>query len=69
MSKVYVTINDVKKHLGQEITIGAWVANKSGKGKLAFLQLRDGTAFSKQLLLNQILLKNLVKKKRRLSLI
>ncbi|ESR09108.1 OB-fold nucleic acid binding domain-containing protein, partial [Streptococcus iniae] len=45
MSKVYVTINDVKKHLGQEITIGAWVANKSGKGKLAFLQLRDGTAF------------------------
>lgn len=63
MSKVYVTINDVKKHLGQEITIGAWVANKSGKGKLAFLQLRDGTAFSKQLLLNQILLKNLVKKK------
>lgn len=69
MSKVYVTINDVKKHLGQEITIGAWVANKSGKGKLAFLQLRDGTAFSKQLLLNQILLKNLVKKKGQLSLI
>ena len=33
------------KHVGEEITIGAWVANKSGKGKLAFLQLRDGTAF------------------------
>lgn len=45
MSKDYVAIMDVKDHVGQEVTIGAWVANKSGKGKLAFLQLRDGTAF------------------------
>ncbi|MGT2926377.1 asparagine--tRNA ligase [Streptococcus cuniculipharyngis] len=45
MSKDYVAIIDVKDHVGQEVTIGAWVANKSGKGKLAFLQLRDGTAF------------------------
>lgn len=45
MSKDYVSIIDVKDHVGQEVTIGAWVANKSGKGKLAFLQLRDGTAF------------------------
>ena len=45
MSKELVSIIDVKDHLGQEVTIGAWVANKSGKGKLAFLQLRDGTAF------------------------
>ena len=40
-----VTIIDVKDYVGQEVTIGAWVANKSGKGKIAFLQLRDGTAF------------------------
>ena len=45
MSKQLVSIIDVPKHVGEEITIGAWVANKSGKGKLAFLQLRDGTAF------------------------
>lgn len=45
MSKDLVTIIDVPKHVGQEVTIGAWVANKSGKGKLAFLQLRDGSAF------------------------
>lgn len=37
MSKDLVTIFDVPKHVGQEVTIGAWVANKSGKGKLAFL--------------------------------
>ena len=40
-----VTIIEVKDYVGQEVTIGAWVANKSGKGKIAFLQLRDGTAF------------------------
>ena len=45
MPKNYVSIADVKDYVGQEVTIGAWVANKSGKGKIAFLQLRDGTAF------------------------
>ena len=40
-----ITIIEVKDYVGQEVTIGAWVANKSGKGKIAFLQLRDGTAF------------------------
>ena len=45
MSRQLVSIIDVPKHIGEEITIGAWVANKSGKGKIAFLQLRDGTAF------------------------
>ena len=63
MSRQLVSIIDVPKHIGEEITIGAWVANKSGKGKIAFLQLRDGTAFSKGLLSNQTLSKNLVKKK------
>ena len=40
-----ITIIEVKDYVGQEVTIGAWVANKSGKGKIAFLQLRDRTAF------------------------
>ncbi len=29
-----VTIIDVKDYVGQEVTIGAWVANKSGKRNL-----------------------------------
>ncbi|MFA1327227.1 asparagine--tRNA ligase [Streptococcus dysgalactiae] len=45
MTKKYASISDVKDYVGQEVTIGAWVANKSGKGKIAFLQLRDGSAF------------------------
>ena len=43
--KDLVSIIDVKDHVGEEIKIGAWVADKSGKGKLQFLQLRDGTAY------------------------
>ncbi|MCY7734631.1 asparagine--tRNA ligase [Bacillus safensis] len=39
------TINQVFKHVDQEITIGAWIANKRSSGKIAFLQLRDGTGF------------------------
>ena len=45
MTRELVSIIDVPKHIGEEVTIGAWVANKSGKGKIAFLQLRDGSAF------------------------
>ncbi|WP_165741942.1 asparagine--tRNA ligase [Streptococcus dysgalactiae] len=45
MTKKYASISDVKDYVGQEVTIGAWVANKSDKGKIAFLQLRDGSAF------------------------
>ncbi|MGM7683672.1 asparagine--tRNA ligase [Cytobacillus sp. Hm23] len=39
------TITEVSKYVGQEVTIGAWLANKRSSGKIAFLQLRDGTGF------------------------
>ncbi|MBM7542540.1 asparagine--tRNA ligase [Amphibacillus cookii] len=39
------TINKVKNYVGTEVTIGAWLANKRSSGKIAFLQLRDGTGF------------------------
>ncbi|MBE2912418.1 asparagine--tRNA ligase [Anoxybacillus flavithermus] len=39
------TIAEVHKYVGQELTIGAWLANKRSSGKIAFLQLRDGTGF------------------------
>ena len=39
------TIKQAKKHLNQEVTIGAWLTNKRSSGKIAFLQLRDGTGF------------------------
>lgn len=39
------TINQVFKHVDEDVTIGAWIANKRSSGKIAFLQLRDGTGF------------------------
>jgi asparaginyl-tRNA synthetase len=39
------TINQVHQFLDQEVTLGAWLANKRSSGKIAFLQLRDGTGF------------------------
>lgn len=39
------TISEVYKFVGQEVKIGAWLANKRSSGKIAFLQLRDGTGF------------------------
>ncbi|WP_156319918.1 asparagine--tRNA ligase [Bacillus sp. FJAT-18017] len=39
------TIAEVHKYVGEEVRIGAWLANKRSSGKIAFLQLRDGTGF------------------------
>ncbi|MFX3622787.1 MAG: asparagine--tRNA ligase [Ectobacillus sp.] len=39
------TIAEVRKHVNEEVTIGAWLANKRSSGKIAFLQLRDGSGF------------------------
>ncbi|WP_101844061.1 asparagine--tRNA ligase [Halobacillus sp. Marseille-P3879] len=39
------TIAEVPKYVGEKVTIGAWLQNKRSSGKIAFLQLRDGTGF------------------------
>ncbi|MCL1632607.1 asparagine--tRNA ligase [Sporolactobacillus sp. CPB3-1] len=39
------TISDVKNHVGSEVTIGVWLANKRSSGKIQFLELRDGTGY------------------------
>lgn len=40
-----IRIINAKDYVGKKVRIGAWVANKRSSGKIAFLQLRDGTAF------------------------
>jgi len=40
-----ITINQSADFVGQTVTIGAWILNKRSSGKIAFLQLRDGTGF------------------------
>ena len=38
-----VTITHLKDYVDQEVTLQGWLYNKTGKGKLQFLQVRDGT--------------------------
>ena len=40
-----ITIRESSQHVGEKVKIGCWVANKRSSGKIAFLQLRDGSAF------------------------
>jgi asparaginyl-tRNA synthetase len=36
-------INELKDHIGEDITLKGWLYNTRSSGKLVFLQLRDGT--------------------------
>lgn len=45
MNDLKTTIAQVGQYVDKEVTIGAWIANKRSSGKIAFLQLRDGTGF------------------------
>jgi asparaginyl-tRNA synthetase len=39
----HVYVEDLKHHIGQEVALKGWLYNMAGKGKLYFLQVRDGT--------------------------
>ena len=41
----HVYIQDIASHIGQEVTIKGWLADKTDKGRLQFLRVRDGTGF------------------------
>nr|WP_240739375.1 amino acid--tRNA ligase-related protein [Marinitoga lauensis] len=41
----WVYIKDMKKYIGQKVEFRGWLWNKRASGKIAFLQLRDGTGF------------------------
>ncbi|HLM03280.1 MAG TPA: OB-fold nucleic acid binding domain-containing protein, partial [Pyrinomonadaceae bacterium] len=41
MNQTY--INELKNHIGDEVTLKGWLYNSRSSGKLVFLQLRDGT--------------------------
>ncbi len=41
-----ICIQDLPQHDGQEVTLYGWVYNRTGKGKLQFIKLRDGTGIA-----------------------
>ncbi len=38
-----IRIEDIAQYVGQQVTIQGWLYNKTDKGRLQFLQVRDGT--------------------------
>ncbi|MSR63813.1 MAG: asparagine--tRNA ligase [Planctomycetes bacterium] len=45
MSAPVATIDHLGEHAGKTVTLRGWLHHKSSKGKLHFLQLRDGSGF------------------------
>ncbi len=43
--KSYKNIENLKDYIGETITLNGWVHNKTEKGKLVFIMLRDGSGF------------------------
>ncbi len=41
----HVYIQDIASHVGKEVEIKGWLADRTDKGKLQFLRVRDGTGF------------------------
>ena len=40
-----IRVEEIAKHTGQEVSIQGWVYNRTDKGKLVFLLVRDGSGF------------------------
>ena len=40
-----ITISQAPQHVGETVKIGVWLTDKRSSGKIAFLQLRDGSGF------------------------
>ena len=41
-----IRIQDIAQHVGKEVTLQGWLYNRTDKGRLQFLQVRDGTGFA-----------------------
>lgn len=48
-----ITMNQAKDYVNEEVQINAWVTNKRSSGKIAFLQLRDGTSYFQGIVVKQ----------------
>ena len=41
----HISVSNISKYIGQDIVLKGWVYNRTDKGKLAFLLIRDGSGF------------------------
>ncbi|MBI3272973.1 MAG: asparagine--tRNA ligase [Planctomycetes bacterium] len=50
MDAKHVYVEDLKNHVGETVTIKGWLYNNRSKGKIQFLQVRDGTGIVQSVL-------------------
>ncbi len=41
-----ITIDNIAQHVGEQVTVRGWVYNRTDKGRLQFIQLRDGSGIA-----------------------
>ena len=61
-------IEDIGLHEGQEVTIKGWLSLKTGKGKLQFLRVRDGTGIVQAVVFRKDVSTEVFDRAKRLSL-
>ena len=49
-----IMIQEMPNHVGETVRIGGWLANKRSSGKIAFLQLRDGSGFVQGVVVKEV---------------
>ncbi|HLR11717.1 MAG TPA: asparagine--tRNA ligase [Sporosarcina sp.] len=62
-----ITIHEMANHVGETVKIGAWLANKRSSGKIAFLQLRDGSGFVQGVVVKEEVGEDLFQKARHIT--
>ncbi|MEK9133169.1 MAG: amino acid--tRNA ligase-related protein, partial [Patescibacteria group bacterium] len=50
---MFTYIKDLKNHVGQEVIIRGWMFNKRSSGKIAFLEIRDGSGETQGIVLEK----------------
>ncbi len=48
-----ITIREMADHVGEEVTLQGWLYAKTGKGRLQFLQIRDGSGTCQAVVFNK----------------
>jgi asparaginyl-tRNA synthetase len=63
-----IMIHEMPNHDGETVRIGGWLANKRSSGKIAFLQLRDGSGFVQGVVVKEVVGEDIFAKAKSLTL-
>jgi asparaginyl-tRNA synthetase len=63
-----IMIHEMPNHAGETVRIGGWLANKRSSGKIAFLQLRDGSGFVQGVVVKEVVGEDIFAKAKSLTL-